>query len=401
MTEKKILDIYQQKSKWKWYLAFFGLIIIVISIFFTTHLTQKLAEEEYKKSVIWLEAYSIVYGEETNSPENTNTESDMDLSFHFKVMQSNTTIPILLVDTVRNVVIDALNYGEKKDADENFRAKEYKRLKASQAPYISNGPQVMYYRQSHILTLLQCFPYVQMLLIGFFVTFGYFSFSNARRSEQNQVWAGMAKETAHQLGTPISAILGWIDLLETTKGDDTEVQDVVIELRNDVSRLELVADRFSKIGSSPELTKINLYQELHQAKEYMQRRAPRKVEFIFPAPDSVPPQIVLLNAHLFAWVIENILRNALDAMDSKGTISVNVQEDSSYVNIEISDTGKGIPNSKWKMIFQPGYSTKKRGWGLGLSLAKRIIEDYHKGKIFVKESKEGVGTTFVIKMPKN
>jgi signal transduction histidine kinase len=297
-------------------------------------------------------------------------------------------------------VLDSRNYSERQAADNNFLAAEYERLKKSKASRINSGNQILYYKESRILTLLKVFPYVQMLLIGFFVTFGYFSFSSARRSEQNQVWAGMAKETAHQLGTPISAILGWMDLLETTKADDLEVQDVVLELRNDVGRLELITDRFSKIGSSPELTKVNLYEVLHESKEYMQRRAPRRIEFIFPALDTYPPYLVPLNVHLFAWVIENLIRNALDAMDNKGIIAVNLYEDHQYVNVEVSDTGKGIPASKWKTVFQPGYSTKKRGWGLGLSLAKRIIEEYHKGKIFVKESKEDVGTTFTIRLPK-
>jgi signal transduction histidine kinase len=240
---------------------------------------------------------------------------------------------------------------------------------------------------------------MQLGLIAAFIFFGYIGFSSARREEQNRVWVGMAKETAHQLGTPISGLVAWIDLLKAKEFTDAEVTDIIKELEKDINRLELVADRFSKIGSAPQLLPVNIFEQLDASKTYMQRRAPRKVSFEFPPISEYNPIYVGLNAHLFDWVIENLLRNALDAMDGKGIISASISSDAHQVYIDISDTGKGIPPANHKTVFQPGFTTKKRGWGLGLSLAKRIIEDYHEGKIFVKYGEENKGTTFSIVLP--
>jgi len=250
------------------------------------------------------------------------------------------------------------------------------------------------------LKMLTYFPFIQLALIAAFVAFGYFSFSSARQSEQNQVWVGMAKETAHQLGTPITAIVAWIEHLRMIHEGNEETAEVLDELNNDVSRLNLIADRFSKIGAIPELEKTNIYEELENMRKYMQRRAPRKMIFEFPGLEK-EPLYAQLNAPLFNWVTENLLRNALDAMGGEGKISAKVTEGKGFINIDISDTGKGIPSNKLKTVFKPGYSTKKRGWGLGLSLAKRIIESYHSGRIFVKKSQLEEGTTFTIKLPKS
>jgi signal transduction histidine kinase len=209
----------------------------------------------------------------------------------------------------------------------------------------------------------------------------------------------MAKETAHQLGTPTSAIVGWIEHLRLIREEDEEVQEVIGELENDVHRLGLIADRFSKIGSSPELQPIDIYDELEKSRVYMEKRAPRKVSFDFPG-IAQAPLLVYINPPLFDWVVENLLRNALDAMEGKGKLTAEIYHDQDNVYVDISDTGKGIPANKFKTVFQPGYTTKKRGWGLGLSLAKRIIEEYHSGKIFVKRSEEGHGATFTIQLPK-
>jgi signal transduction histidine kinase len=209
----------------------------------------------------------------------------------------------------------------------------------------------------------------------------------------------MAKETAHQLGTPISGIIAWLEHLRSIKEGDEELLEVVDEMKKDVIRLELISDRFSKIGSAPELEAVNVYDELEKCRNYMEPRSPRKVKFEFPEAGA-GDVTVFVNPHLFEWVIENLLRNSLDAMEGKGVILASVYEDDNFVYIDISDTGKGIPQSKFKTVFQPGYTTKKRGWGLGLSLTKRIIEDYHKGKIFVKASEPGQGTTFTIQLPK-
>ena len=228
---------------------------------------------------------------------------------------------------------------------------------------------------------------------------GYLGLSSARQAEQNRVWVGMAKETAHQLGTPISAIVAWIEHLRGMSINRPDQLEILDELTNDVARLDLIADRFSKIGSAPNLEAKDIYKELDKARIYMQRRASRRVKFQFPE-TGAEKKYVNINAPLFNWVMENLLRNALDAMDGEGLIKADVYEDHEMVCIDISDTGKGIPSSKQKMVFQPGFTTKKRGWGLGLSLAKRIIEEYHEGKIFVKQSEQNQGTIFTIKLPK-
>jgi len=425
------MDIYAQKSRWKWWLAIAGVIIVSISATFTIYLTQKLAEREEETAKLWqaaTEGIMTSYDDDgqdlmydvLDAVENRLTDSEdlpkeeivaylgdkllngENLTLNSRIQVANNTIPVLLYDTELDSIIAAANFGEERDFDFIFLRKELEKMKKSNVKYldVSGFPQRLYYKKSRILTLLQYFPIIQLLLIGAFIAFGYFSFSTARRGEQNRVWAGMAKETAHQLGTPISAMLGWIDHVKMTHEEDEDLQEVMQELRKDVGRLELIADRFSKIGSAPELKASNIYEELEVMRKYMQRRAPRKVNFDFPNPQEVEAKEVQINSHLFAWVVENLMRNALDAMGGKGEISAKVYEDAKYVNVEIKDTGKGIPASKHKTVFRPGFSTKKRGWGLGLSLAKRIIEEYHSGKIFVKESKEGEGTTFAIRLPK-
>ena len=387
------MDIYQEKSNWKVYLAIMGILILTASLIYTTSVANKLAEEERKKVEVWVEAINNVYSED---------EEDMqaDFSFELKIIADNTTIPLILVED-SGVIQMARNYGEKKETDNDFLEKRLAVLKQSGYPPVSGGEgNLVYYEDSSTLKMLTYFPFVQLALIGAFVAFGYFSFSSARRSEQNQVWVGMAKETAHQLGTPITAIVAWIEHLRMIHEGNEETAEVLDELNNDVSRLNLIADRFSKIGAIPELKKTNIYEELENMRKYMQRRAPRKMVFEFPGMEK-EPLYAQLNAPLFNWVTENLLRNALDAMGGEGKISAEVTEEKGFINIDISDTGKGIPSNKMKTVFKPGYSTKTRGWGLGLSLAKRIIESYHSGRIFVKKSQLDEGTTFTIKLPKS
>ncbi|MCB0661103.1 MAG: HAMP domain-containing histidine kinase [Saprospiraceae bacterium] len=383
------MSIYREKSKWKIYLAIAAVVIVGFSAYFTFDVTQKLALEEQKKVEQWAFATSRL----------SMALDSCDITLHLNIIRDNTTIPVIL-ENLDGGIDAAANFGEEKDLDQEFLKKELEEIKASGAePIMGAEGQKIYYKKSHLLRMLEIFPFIQFFLITVFVWFGYVAFSSARRFEQNLVWVGMAKETAHQLGTPISAIIGWIDHLRFLKEEDTETMEVMDELRNDVTRLELIADRFSKIGSAPELEPANVYEELEKTKVYMERRAPRKVNFEFPGVDHAPITIEI-NNHLFHWVIENLLRNALDAMDGKGTISAVVIENGKWIDIEISDTGKGIPSSKFKTVFQPGFTTKKRGWGLGLSLAKRIVEQYHKGKIFVKTSEQDAGTTFTVRMPR-
>ncbi|RMF29675.1 MAG: sensor histidine kinase [Bacteroidetes bacterium] len=362
---------------------------------FTKYLTDKLAEEERKKVEqlkTAIESLSI-----TNYQE-----ADCDVTFQMQFLASNTTIPILLVSETGQPE-SATNFGPRKDTSRSFMLEKLREFRESGQDSIvvstPSGKQYLFFEHSFILKLLTYYPFFQLILIGAFIGFGYFAFSAARRAEQNRVWVGMAKETAHQLGTPISGIVAWIEHLQALRPEDPEVQEILSELRNDVRRLELIAERFSKIGAAPALEPANIWEELEKCRAYMQRRAPRKVQFEFPDPQQ-PPKQVYLNAPLFEWVVENLLRNALDAMDHQGTIRAEVYEDEDYLYIDISDTGKGIPPGKFKTIFQPGYTTKKRGWGLGLSLSRRIIEEYHRGKIFVKKSAPDEGTTFTIQLPK-
>jgi two-component sensor histidine kinase len=390
------MDIYKRKSVWKLYLALAGVAIVAISMLYTKYLTDKLAEEEQKKVEQLKTAYDML------SYSSGDEGSDCDFTFQGEFFNSNTSVPVILVGP--DGFMEGKNYGEKLDTNTAFLKEKVESLKSDgQQPKVISSPIgdiYLYFEHSRILTLLTYYPFLQLILIAAFITFGYLGFSASRRAEQNRVWAGMAKETAHQLGTPISGIIAWIEHLRMLREGDEEVNEILDELGNDVKRLDLIADRFSKIGSAPELSPVNIYDELEKSRTYMQRRASRKVTFQFPNPAEHQPLTVKINSHLFDWVVENLLRNALDAMEGAGKISVQVYEDEKFVNIDISDTGKGISSSKFKTIFQPGYTTKKRGWGLGLSLTKRIIEDYHSGKIFVKKSLLNEGTIFTIQLPK-
>lgn len=389
------MDIYKRKARWKLYLALAGVVIVVISAFYTKYLTDKLAEEELKK----VEQLKQAYDQLSYAFEDLNATCDF--TFQSTFFESNTSVPILLVGP--DGYLEGKNYGPENDTNQVFLKHKLKELKASgQKPKIITSPVgeiQLYFEHSRILKLLAYYPFVQLVLIGAFILFGYLAFSSARRAEQNRVWVGMAKETAHQLGTPISGIIAWLEHLKSLKANDEKLIEIVDELRKDVHRLELISERFSKIGSAPELEEVNVYDELEKCRKYMEPRSSRKVSFDFPGPNAGDLK-VFVNPHLFEWVVENLLRNSLDAIEGKGKITARVYDDSNYVYIDVSDTGKGIPHSKFKTIFQPGYTTKKRGWGLGLSLAKRIIEDYHKGRIFVKESELGKGSTFTIQLPK-
>jgi len=385
----RAMDIYSRKSRWKLYLLIGGAVILLISMVYTNYLSKKLAEGERYKVENWVLAMEQI---------NDESRDFKDLTLQLNTIQANKTIPVIVVND-RGKIEWAANFGEGLDDNHEFLQKEVTKLEEEGFEPIRNFAQSIYFKESIILRQLRYFPIVQLILIGAFIGFGYLGFSSARRAEQNRVWVGMAKETAHQLGTPISAIVAWIEHLRLIREEDGEVQEILGELGNDVQRLELIADRFSKIGSAPELLPVNIFEELDGVRAYMQRRAPRKVDFDFPSPDQAP-LTVSINSHLFDWVLENLMRNALDAMGSSGLIKAEVSEAAKSVDIDISDSGKGIPNNRFKTVFQPGYTTKKRGWGLGLSLAKRIIESYHSGKIFVKRSEEGKGTTFTIQLPK-
>ena len=384
-------DIYSKRQWWKIVLAVIGLIIVLITMYYSNYLADKLAENEKKNVELYVEYLNIV---------TENPTSGEDLQFELLFLEKSNKIPFIF-ENESGVLEGQYFLPEEKNQDQEFLKKRKEAfLKSGKEPIEIGGySSLIYYENSRLYKLITYFPIIQVLLLGAFIGLGYFFFSTSRKAEQNRVWAGMAKETAHQLGTPISAILAWIDHLKELNVGRKDELEIIGELSNDVNRLELIADRFSKIGSKPKLTSIDIYDELETCKEYMERRASKKMVFDFPGKVS-SPLYVNINQHLFDWVIENLIRNSLDAMGPVGKVSAEIKEENNYVVINLSDTGKGIPANKQKTVFEPGFTTKKRGWGLGLSLAKRIIEDYHQGKIFVKNSKINEGTTFTIKLPK-
>ena len=383
----KIKDIYTRKKTWKFWLLIFAIIIGIFSLFVTNSLVKSLAYEEKKKIEIW--AYA------TN--QMVNISDDGNFSLAIKVMESNENIPIILADE-NDSILNYRNLNPINEITDQYLQKQLAIMKEQNEPIeiqvFEDYKQLLYYKDSILLTRLKYYPMFQLGLITLFMFIAYLAFSSARKAEQNQVWAGMAKETAHQLGTPLSSLMAWIELLKSKE----ETKDMVLEMEKDVARLETITDRFSKIGSKPTLEDENIVQVVEEATNYLKSRLPEKVliELHSEKPSIiVPVSVVLLN-----WVIENICKNAVDAMKGEGLIKIEMEEDESHVKIQINDTGKGIEPELISSIFKPGVTSKKRGWGLGLSLSKRIIEEYHKGKIFVKSSVEGKGTTFSVLLQK-
>jgi signal transduction histidine kinase len=260
----------------------------------------------------------------------------------------------------------------------------------------NNEFQYLYYQDSFLIKELGWFPIIQLLVVSLFIILAYLGFSSARKAEQDQVWVGMSKETAHQLGTPTSSLLGWVDVLKL-KDENSEL---AIELEKDVQRLQVITDRFSKIGSKPELKEQTVLPVVEDIVDYLNRRTPKQVSFEINCNNCVDLK-ARLNKVLFQWVLENLCKNAVDAIKGEGKVSITIASKNNQIELDVNDTGKGLHRNKFKSIFEPGYTTKMRGWGLGLSLAKRIVEGYHQGKLFVKESEIGKGTTFRIVLPQN
>ena len=383
----KIKDIYTRKKTWKFWLLIFAIIIGISSLFVTNSLVKSLAYEEKKKIEIWAYATSQM----------VNISDDGNFSLAIKVMESNENIPIILADE-NDSILNYRNLNPIKEITDEYLQKQLAIMKEQNEPIeiqvFKDYKQLLYYKDSILLTRLKYYPMFQLGLITLFMFIAYLAFSSARKAEQNQVWAGMAKETAHQLGTPLSSLMAWVELLKSKE----ETKDMVLEMEKDVARLGTITDRFSKIGSKPTLKDENIVQVVLEATNYLKSRLPEKVSIELHSEKSsiiVPVSVVLLN-----WVIENICKNAVDAMKGEGLIKIEMEEDESHVRIQINDTGKGIEPELISSIFKPGVTSKKRGWGLGLSLSKRIIEEYHKGKIFVKNSVKGEGTTFSVLLQK-
>lgn len=388
---------FYEKTRWRLALILGGLSVVVASLYYTNTISQKLKVSEEKDIELWAEAYQRLISD----------QSGCDMTLHSLIIDtSNVALPIILADADLNL-IDAVNY-EGKDImkDRDFFEKELLYLKENSTPIIIDKEDIQYkaylfYRTSPLLTSLEWFPYIQFGILAMFLLLAYLIFSSSRQAEQERVWVGMSKETAHQLGTPLTSLIGWIANMQLMYPDDEDISMMATEMTKDIDMLQIVAERFSKIGTIPELKPINIYDNLDKHLKYIKQRASRKISFDFPYKEEEKPILVNINPLLFDWVIENLLKNALDAMGGKGEIAACVTQTTTMVNIDVKDTGKGMPKSHFKSVFQPGFSTKERGWGLGLSLCKRIIEKYHNGKIFVKSSTIGQGTTFRIQLPKN
>ncbi len=370
----------------------FAFLIGFFSLWYTNGLVNKLELRERAKIATWADATRLIA-----SP---NFEGD--LNFLFKIIEANTTIPVILTDE-NGVVKGSRNLDSSGYNGNNFMRDKIKTIELENDPieieYIVGQNIKIYYENSKLLNQLRIYPYFQLGIIALFLMISYFAFSYSRRSEQNKVWAGMSKETAHQLGTPISSIIGWVDYLKD--GGYDVPPKIIGEINHDLERLNLITERFSKIGSEPSLSIYSLSEVLNESISYIDSRTSDKVSINIKDLKILENIQVSVNKPLFAWVIENLCKNAVDAMNGEGNIWFEVFEnDSNFIFINISDTGKGISSNKQKTIFKPGYTTKKRGWGLGLSLAKRIIENYHKGKIYVKSSDIGVGTIFRIELRK-
>ncbi len=312
-----------------------------------------------------------------------------------EVTQNASSVPVIITDSTRKNILIYGNINAEKMADSAFAAKKLEEMKTENPPiildFLEKGKVYIYYKSSDLLTKMKWFPLAQLLIVFVFIGIAYLLFSTSRKAEQSRVWAGMAKETAHQIGTPLSSILAWLELL---KIDPEHSLKAAEEIEKDIARLEMITERFSKIGSTPELKPTNITEIVLRTVEYLKPRTSNKVNFHVELPER--EIITDANAPLFSWVLENLIKNAIDAMNGEGDIFIKISQENNHIIIDVKDTGKGIPKSEQSTIFNPGFTTKKRGWGLGLSLAKRIIKDYHGGKIFVKTSSQGKGTTFRI-----
>ena len=378
-------NIYDARQKGKLIFLLISVLLVGGVLYVSNDLVEDLSIEERKKMEIWAEA----------TRELASDKTEMSMELILKVIQSNTSIPAILVDDTGEIN-QYLNLNLPETDTEKYLQEKLEQLKSkSNLIEINLGDeekQYLYYDDSILLKRLSLYPYVQLGVMVLFVLIVYFALISTKKAEQNKVWVGLSKETAHQLGTPISSLMAWMDLLESSGVDSSLLSD----MNKDVNRLSVIAERFSKIGSKPEMELIYVNEVLENATEYMRRRVSDKVLITTHLPSDAEGAMVCLS--LFEWVIENLCKNAVDAMNGEGRIDVYMTSEKQQIYIDIKDTGKGIARKNFKTVFNPGYTTKKRGWGLGLTLAKRIIEDYHAGRIYVKDSEVGKGTTFRIEL---
>lgn len=381
------MQFSERKNLTRWILIAASFIIVTLILWNTYTFFQIFKNEEREKMEHWAEAQKTLI----NANENT------DLELPFKIISHNKTIPIVLT-TEKDSILNMSNVEERVAKNPAELQKLLKKLKrendAIEIEYVPGKFQYLYYGNSSLLNKLKYYPIALVLIIVLFGALVYNFYKSTKMATQNKLWAGMAKETAHQIGTPLSSLLGWIEIMKADNVDET----TVTEIEKDVVRLQTIADRFSKIGSEPVLQRQDIIAATQESYDYLQSRFSSQVQFSFKAPKK--PIMVSFNAALHSWTVENLVKNAIDAMKGKGKLSVVITDDVNFVKIKVSDTGKGIPKKQFKSVFEPGFTTKKRGWGLGLSLTKRIVEEYHKGKIKVLSSELNKGTTMQVSFKK-
>lgn len=383
------MDFYGKKNLWKFILFVFAVLIGAATLWYTETFLDELREQEVYRVELFSQALERVIAAENNA--NVVLEED--------ILTNNTTIPIIITNEDGEIIMER-NVRYRNKGPEGVRRKIQSMANSRQPIEIvmeGGERQYVYFEDSILLTKLHYYPIVLLGVISLFIIIAYIAFSNARKSEQNQVWNGLAKETAHQIGTPLSSLMGWLELLRSKETEPLMVE----EMEKDINRLNTITDRFSKIGSMPAISTQDIVEISNESVSYLAARSPRKIKVKFNAEGAgVGPLPVKLNKPLFEWVIENLVRNAIDAIEGEGEIEVRVSDSGRKVVVEVEDNGKGIPQNKFKTIFRPGFTTKSRGWGLGLSLAKRIIEEYHGGRIFVASSEAGKATIFRILLDK-
>ncbi len=377
--------MFAQLFNWRTLLAVTAIAIVTGTIFYSNYLAKKIAGEETEKVSQWVEANKMA----------AFASDSTDITLPLMIQQQNNDIPIIMTNE-KDSIIDFRNLDSAQVArDPAYLNTKLREFKASHTPIEVNlnkenetfiGDRY-YYGDSDLLKEVRYYPLIQLMIVALFIIITLVTITTRNKSNQNKVWAGMAKEAAHQLGTPLSSLEGWIEILKESKGSEA----IAEEIEKDVNRLKLVSDRFGKIGSTPQLEEKNIAEQVQLMVNYIRRRATDKVSFVVNTGPDIP---AMINAPLFDWVIENLLKNALDSMEGKGSITISIKNEKAAVVIDITDTGKGISKANIGKVFKPGFTTKKRGWGLGLSLSKRIMEQYHKGELFVKHSEPGKGTTF-------
>lgn len=382
------MDFSEKRNVWRWIIILVSFLIVLLILWNTYTFFVFFKNEERAKMEYWADAQKTIINSDVNA----------DLALPVKILNHNTTIPIILTDEKDNI-ISTTNIDEQIMQDKTAARRMLLKLKKDNDPieieYVKGKFQYLYYGDSSLLNKLKYYPIALVLIIVLFGGVVYNFYRSTKMATQNKLWAGMAKETAHQIGTPLSSLIGWLEIMKADNVDATTVS----EIEKDINRLLTITDRFSKIGSEPALENVDVIAETKETYDYLKSRFSSQVEFSFKAPQH--PVMISINPALHSWTIENMVKNAIDAMRGRGKLSVRIEEDAKLLRILVSDTGKGIPKKQFRRIFEPGFTTKKRGWGLGLSLTKRIVEDYHKGRIKVLHSEVNKGTTMQITFKKN